>query len=188
MTPNSKVNENETKEGLHLIAFIVEDRPGVMARVTGLIRRRNFNITQISVARTHVENYTRMTFVVQGDSRTLEQVIKQLRKQVEVLKVSELKPETSVARELALVKVKSTDVTSRNEIIQYINIFRGNIIDVSPSSLICEVTGDSDKIDAFLKLMSPFGIIEVARTGTTALVRGAEARPKIPDKPYIEYV
>ena len=73
MTPNSKGNENETKEGLHLIAFIVEDRPGVMARVTGLIRRRNFNITQISVARTHVENYTRMTFVVQGDSRTLEQ-------------------------------------------------------------------------------------------------------------------
>ncbi len=188
MTSNSEGNENETKEGLHLIAFVVEDRPGVMARVTGLIRRRNFNITQISVARTHIKNYTRMTFVVQGDTRTLEQVIKQLRKQVEVLKVSELKPETSVARELALVKVKSTDVTSRNEIIQYINIFRGNIIDISPSSLICEITGDTEKIDAFLKLLNPFGIIEVARTGTTALVRGAEASPKIPETPYLEYV
>ena len=188
MTPNSEGNENETKEKLHLIAFVVEDRPGVMARVTGLLRRRNFNITQISVARTHIKNYTRMTFIVQGDTRTLEQVIKQLRKQVEVLKVSELKPETSVARELALVKVKSTDVTSRNEIIQFINIFRGTIIDVSPSSLICEVTGDTKKIDAFLKLLSPFGIIEVARTGTTALVRGAEASPKIPETPYLEYV
>jgi len=187
MTSSIEEKENETKEGVHLIAFVVEDRPGVMARVTGLIRRRNFNITQISVARTHIENYTRMTFVVQGDSRTLEQVIKQLRKQVEVLKVSELKPETSVARELALVKVRSTDITARNEIIQYINIFRGTIIDVSPSSLICEVTGDSKKIDAFLKLLGPFGIIEVARTGTTALVRGAEASPKIPETPYIEY-
>lgn len=188
MTSNSRKDGNENQVRKHIIAFIVEDRPGVMARVTGLIRRRNFNITQISVARTQIENYTRMTFVVQGDSRTLEQAIKQLRKQVEVLKVSELKPQTSVVRELALIKVKSPDVNARNEIIQYINIFRGNIIDISPTSLICEITGDSEKIDAFLKLMNPFGVIEVARTGITALVRGAEARPKVPETPYLDYV
>jgi acetolactate synthase-1/3 small subunit len=115
-----------------------------------------------------------MTLTVTGDKQVLEQVMKQLNKLIEVLKVSKLDWDDSVTRELALVKITTRDEESRAEIVQYVNIFRGRIVDVSKASLIVEITGDSAKIDAFIKLVEPFGIKELAKTGTTAMVRGAK--------------
>jgi acetolactate synthase-1/3 small subunit len=164
--------------GPHIITFLVEDRPGVFAKVTGLIRRRNFNISSIAVGPTYIKKVTRMTFLINADEATLEQVVKQLNKMIEVLRVTELKPQDSVMRELALIKINTTDQQERNEALQFSNIFRGNVLDVSPTSLTVEITGDSEKIDAFLELTNRFGIIEVARTGITALSRGSDPRPR----------
>jgi len=174
------INENSSIEavGPHIITFLVEDRPGVFAKVTGLIRRRNFNIEKITVGPTHIEKVTRMTFLIKADEATLEQVVKQLNKMVEVLRITELKPKDCVIRELALIKISTSDQQERNEAMQFSNIFRGNILDVSPTSLTVEITGDSEKIDAFLELTKRFGIIEVARTGITALSRGSDPRPR----------
>jgi len=164
--------------GSHIITFLVEDRPGVFAKVTGLIRRRNFNISNITVGPTHIEKVSRMTFLISADEPTLEQVVKQLNKMVEVLRVTELHPKDCVIRELALIKISTNDPQERNEVLQFANIFRGNVLDVSPSSVTVEITGDSEKIDAFLQLTKRFGIIEVARTGITALARGSDPRPR----------
>jgi len=116
-----------------------------------------------------------MTITVKGDERTIEQVVKQLNKLIDVIKVSRLSPTSIVARELALIKVSALDTKARSDVINYADIFRARVVDVSSESLMVEITGDSDKIDAFLDLMKPFGVREVARTGITALSRGAKS-------------
>lgn len=154
-----------------LISALVEHKPGVLQRVAGLFSRRGFNIEEISVGVTENPNIARMTIVAKGDEKETEQMIKQMNKLVNVIKVSEINYESSVARILCLVKVDTPTKEAKSEFIQYVNVFRGRIVDVSKDTLTAEVTGDKDKIDAFIRLVSSFGIKEVARTGTTAIKR-----------------
>jgi len=156
----------------HTIAVIVENKSGVLTRIAGLFSRRSFNIDSLSVGGTDNPDYSRMTITVHGDKDVLEQVIKQLSKLINVIRVSELAPGESVERELAVIKV-SADRESRSEIMQIVNIFRAKIIDVSAKSMIIEATGDEDKIDAIVQLLRQFGIKELARTGKVSMVRGA---------------
>jgi len=156
----------------HTIAVIVENKSGVLTRIAGLFSRRSFNIDSLSVGGTDNPDYSRMTISVQGDRDVLEQVIKQLSKLINVIRVSELDPTESVERELAIIKV-SADKENRSEIMQIVNIFRAKIIDVSQRSMIIEVTGDEEKIDAIIQLLRQFGIKELARTGKVSMVRGA---------------
>lgn len=160
---------------LHYISALVEDKPGVMFRVTWLIRRRAFNIDSIAVGPTEHEGVSRLTMTIRGDEKVVEQVIKQLAKLVDVIKISETDPAESVIRELALVKVHVKDHTARNDIIQYVNIFRGRVVDVSPRSMIIEIVGDEDKVNAFVNLMKEFGIEELAKTGVVAMSRGVKS-------------
>lgn len=155
----------------HILVALVEDKPGVLNRVSSLFRRRNFNIESIAVGHSEQPNLSRMTIVVDGDSAKVEQVRKQMDKIVEVVKIIDITDDEPVARELALIKVKATPAT-RSEIIQIVDIFRANIVDVSIDSLMVEVTGDQDKIDSLLELLRGFGIKEMARTGRVALSRG----------------
>ncbi len=163
------------KENTHTIAFIVEHKPGVLHKVSNMFRRRDFNIESISVGPIETRDLARMTITVKGDERTIEQVAKQLNKLIDVIKVSRLDPNHTVTREMALVKVHSSGTKARSDVINYANIFRARVVDVSPESLIVEITGGSDKIDAFIDLMKPFGVREVARTGITALSRGTKS-------------
>ena len=155
----------------HTIAVIVENKPAVLTRIAGLFSRRSFNIESLSVGATDNPDYSRMTLTVQGDDVVLEQVIKQLSKLINVIRVSELEPGESVERELAVIKV-SADRENRGEIMQIVNIFRAKIIDVSARSMIIEATGDESKIDAIVQLLRQFGIKEMARTGRVSMVRG----------------
>jgi len=164
-----------SEERTHIIAAIVEHKPGVLYKVSNMFRRRNFNIESISVGPIEPRDLARMTITVRGDEKTVEQVIKQLAKLIDVIKVSRLDPDRTVQRELALIKVYSPDTRSRSDIVNYINIFRARVVDVSTESLIVEITGDSEKIDAFIELMKPFGVKEIARTGITALSRGTKS-------------
>ena len=161
---------------LHTIVALVEDRPGVLNRVSSLFRRRGFNISSLAVGKSEQSNLSRMTFVVEGDEDTMEQVTKQLNKLIDVIKVSELDDGDIIARELALIKVHATPST-RSEIIQLVDIFRANIVDVSPHSLVIEATGEEDKINALTNLLRPFGIRELMRTGRIAMSRrGGDGR------------
>ena len=156
----------------HTLVALVEDRPGVLNRVSSLFRRRNFNIESIAVGHTEQPNLSRMTLIVEGDDAKVEQVRKQLDKVIDVVKIVDITSDDKVARELALVKVKST-ASTRSEIIQIVDIFRANIVDVSPGSLMVEVTGDEEKVGSLVDLLRGFGIREIARTGRIALTRGA---------------
>jgi len=156
----------------HTIAVIVENKSGVLTRIAGLFSRRSFNIDGLSVGATDNPEYSRMTITVEGDDEVLEQVIKQLSKLINVIRVSELAPAESVERELAIIKV-TADKDSRSEIMQIVNIFRAKIIDVSARSMIIEVTGDEEKINAIVQLLRQFGIKEMARTGKVSMIRGA---------------
>ncbi|MGA2572786.1 MAG: acetolactate synthase small subunit [Candidatus Methanomethylicaceae archaeon] len=162
-------------EGLHIISAIVEDRPGVLFKVTSLIRRRGFNIATITVGSTEKEKVSRITMTMGGDVRIVEQLIKQLSKIPDVVKITELTPTESVYRELAIVKVSAQDQAKRSDILNYITIFRGRVIDASKDSLIIEIVGSPNKINAFLDLMKSFGIAELARTGMVALARGTKS-------------
>ena len=155
----------------HTLVALVEDKPGVLNRVASLFRRRNFNIDSIAVGHSVQPKLSRMTIVVDGDNANVEQARKQLDKLVEVVKIVDITNYDSVIRELALIKVKASHAT-RGEIIQIVDIFRANIVDVSADSLVIEVTGDGDKIDSLLELLRGFGIREIARTGIIALTRG----------------
>ncbi len=157
-----------------VISVLVENKPGVLHGVANLFRRRNFNIESITVGLSENIDTSRMTITVKGDEKTLEQVVKQLAKLIDVLKVEELEPGHFVMRELALIKVNVPTTKDRSDIINCVEVFRGRIIDVSTDSLTVEITGTPDKLDAFLKLMQTNGIIELARTGITALARGAK--------------
>ena len=155
------------------IVALVRDRPGVLNRVSSMFRRRNFNIVSLAVGQSEVIGMSRMTFVVNGDDPTVDQVIKQLRKLIDVAQVSPIVGETMVSRELALIRV-SASTSTRAEITQIVEIYRANIIDVAPDSLIVEVTGDEDKVQSLKNLLSTFGITEMIRTGRVAMVRGMD--------------
>jgi acetolactate synthase-1/3 small subunit len=157
-----------------VVSAIVENKPGVLHSVANLFRRRNFNIESITVGATEQKDLARITITVNADEKTLDQVVKQLDKLVDVVGVTELEPTSIVTRELALVKINAP-TKERPDIISCVQVFRGRIVDVSPDSLIVEITGTPDKIDAFLNLMRTFGIIELARTGITALSRGVRS-------------
>jgi acetolactate synthase-1/3 small subunit len=154
---------------MRIISALVEDRPGVLFKVASLIRRRGFNIATITVGGTEI------TITMRGNPAIVEQLVKQLSKIPDVIKISELDPEDSAFRELALVKVSATDPAKRSDILNYINIFRARVIDASKDSLVIEVVGQPRKIQAFLDLMKGFGIIEMAKTGIVALSRGARS-------------
>lgn len=161
-------------EAKHTMVVLVADRPGVLNRVASLFRRRGFNIESIAVGRTEQKGVSRMTIVVSGDAATVEQVRKQLDKVIDVIKVSDVTDDSTVDRELALIKVKTTP-ESRSEIMQVVDIFRANIVDVAADSLTVEVTGDEDKVNSLLNLLQGFGIKEIARTGRLAMTRGASS-------------
>ena len=157
-----------------VISVLVENKPGVLHGVSNLFRRRNFNIESITVGPSQNSEVARMTITVNGDEKTLEQVVKQLAKLIDVLKVEELEAGHFVMRELALIKVNVPTPKERSDIINCVEVFRGRVIDVSMDSLTVEITGTPDKLDAFLNLMKTHGVIELARTGITALARGAK--------------
>ncbi len=155
----------------HILSVLVENHSGVLSRISGLFSRRGYNIDSLSVSVTEDPNVSRMTIVTETDENTLEQIKKQLNKLIEVIKVLELKEETSVFRELALIKVSASKNT-RAEIIEIANIFRAHIVDVSANCLIIESIGDQGKITALTNMLEPYGIKEMIRTGLTALQRG----------------
>lgn len=157
----------------HILAVIVENKPGALTRVSGLFSRRGFNIDNIAVGETLTPGISRMTITVEGSVKLIEQVIKQLYKLVNVIKVNNLSSEPSVMRELMLIKVKA-EVGSRSDIQQIVETFRGKVVDVSPKSMVIEVTGDEGKMDAIQLLLEHFGILEVVRTGKVALLRGSK--------------
>jgi acetolactate synthase-1/3 small subunit len=165
----------ENNQKTVVIAALVENKPGVLHSVSNMFRRRGFNIESITVGHTEQKGLTRMTITVSGDEKTLEQIAKQMNKLIDVVKVNQLEPESIVTRELALVKVNVPDIKSRSDIINCVEVFRGRVVDVSPESLMVEITGTPDKIDAFLNLMKSYGIAELARTGLTALSRGVKS-------------
>ncbi len=153
--------------------LLVDNTSGVLSRISGLFSRRGYNIESITAGVTADPKYTRITIVASGDDDILDQIEKQVRKLVDVREIHELPPEQSVYRELAMIKVRVDDV-KRENIIAITNIFRGNIVDVAPDSLIIEITGNQGKIDAFLRLLSGYEILELARTGIAGLSRGTE--------------
>jgi acetolactate synthase-1/3 small subunit len=159
-------------EKTKVIAALVENKPGVLHSVANMFRRRDFNIESITVGATEQEDLSRMTITVKADEKTLEQVVKQMNKLIDVVKVSKLEPENIVTRELALVKISVPDIRNRSDVINCVEVFRGRVVDVAPEALTIEITGTPDKIDAFLNLMKTYGIMELARTGITALSRG----------------
>lgn len=155
----------------HTLAVLVENKSGVLFRVASLFSRRGYNIESLAVGVTEDPKISRMTIVVDGDDRVLEQVTKQLNKLIDVIKVSDIGVDEAVERELALIKI-AADVSTRTEIIQIADIFRARIVDVAPKSMTVEVTGDEAKIQAIEKLLRQFGIKEMVRTGKISLVRG----------------
>lgn len=154
----------------HTISVLVENKFGVLARIAGMFSGRGFNIDTLNVGPMHDGKYSRITATLNGDESALDQAIKQLGKLVNVLEVNDYASDSTVARELILLKVKANS-DSRNEITQYCSIFRANIISVHKESIIVEITGNENKIKAFLELIEPFGILEMARTGNVALSR-----------------
>jgi acetolactate synthase-1/3 small subunit len=159
----------------HTIAVLVKDHPGVLARVAGLFTRRGFNIESLAVGHTEENNISRMTIVVEGDERALEQITKQLNKLIDVIRVRDIFPLNSVERELALIKVNTNSLANRSEIIQMVDIFRAKIIDVNSQMMTIETTGTEDKVNALIELLKPFGLKEVVRTGKIALFRGSKS-------------
>ena len=159
-------------EKSYIISSLVEHKPGVLYQVSNMFRRRGFNIETITVGESEQAGLARMTITIRGDERTVEQVVKQLNKLLDVVKVSILDPESTVTRELALIRINTPNASVRSDVINYTEIFKGKVVDVAHDSLMVEMTGDSDKITAFIELMKSFGVREIARTGITALPRG----------------
>ncbi|MBI5947685.1 MAG: acetolactate synthase small subunit [Chloroflexi bacterium] len=170
-TSGSRSRQNHT---VHTVVAIVEDKPGVLMRVSSLFRRRGFNIESLTVGPTEERGLSRMTIVVDGESAPVEQVEKQLYKLIDVVKVSDLSQEDVVARELALIKVRCNNV-NRHELLDIANVFRADIVDMATNSIILQVVGDEDKVDGLIKMCEPYGIRELSRTGRMAMVRGAKS-------------
>ncbi len=159
----------------YIISSLVENKPGVLFRITNLFRARNFNIESITVGSTEQADLSRMTITTRSDERTLDQLVKQLRKLIDIVDVKVLETYKTVYRELALIKMKAEDPTTRMEITNFASIFRANILDIGKEAIIVELTGTPDKIDAFKNLVEYYGIIQLARTGVSALPRGMES-------------
>jgi len=157
----------------HTIAVLVKDHPGVLARVASLFTRRGFNIESLAVGHTEETGISRMTIIVEGDERVLEQITKQLNKLIDVIRVKDIFPQNSVERELALIKVNTASLLIRSEVMQTVDIFRAKVVDVNSQIITIETTGTVDKINALIELLRPFGLKEVVRTGKIALSRGS---------------
>jgi acetolactate synthase-1/3 small subunit len=155
----------------HILSILVENKPGVLTRIAGLFARRGFNIDTLAVGPTDDPTLSRITLTLDGAQHPIDQVTKQLHKLVNVIKIRDLEPTETIARELALFKI-SADSGSRGEVMQIVEIFRGKIIDVTKRSVILEVTGTWEKIEAFERMVRPFGLVEMARTGEIAIARG----------------
>jgi acetolactate synthase-1/3 small subunit len=162
------------KQQRHVISALVENRPGVLARVSGLFARRGYNIDALAVSITEDPEVSRMTITVTGDAMTLDQICKQLGKLVDVRQVIDHTGHAIVERELCLVKVAASSET-RRDIMDIVEIFRGDVVDIGNGTMIIEVCGDEDKIDAFVRLMAEFGIKEMVRTGRVVLTRGMQS-------------
>lgn len=157
----------------HTLSVLVQNVPGVLARISGLFARRGFNIDSLAVGETNDPAVSRMTIAVRADGKPLEQVTKQLHKLINVLRIAELRPSTSVERELALIKV-GAPAGKRAEVLEIVEIFRANVIDVDAEAVVVEATGSPDKVNALEQLLEPYGIVEMARTGRVALARGSK--------------
>ncbi|MEN9751160.1 MAG: acetolactate synthase small subunit [Actinomycetota bacterium] len=158
----------------HVLSLLVEDRPGLLTRVAGLFARRGFNIESLAVGHTEIEGLSRITVVVDVDELPLEQVTKQLNKLINVIKVVELDPSQAVQREHLLIKVR-VDNSTRSQVLEAVTLFRARVVDVAPDSLVIEVTGDSGKTEALLKVLEPYGIKEIAQSGLLAIGRGSKS-------------
>lgn len=158
----------------HVLSLLVENKPGLLTRVAGLFSRRGFNIESLAVGLSEVEGLSRITAVVDVEDLPLEQVTKQLNKLVNVIKIVELDPNQSVQREHMLIKVK-VDNASRSGVLEAVNLFRARVVDVAPDALVIEVTGDSGKVQAFLRVLEPYGIKELAQSGLLAIGRGSKS-------------
>jgi acetolactate synthase-1/3 small subunit len=158
----------------HVLSLLVEDKPGLLTRVAGLFARRGFNIQSLAVGSSEIEGLSRITVVVDVEELPLEQVTKQLNKLINVIKIVELDPGQSVTREHLLIKVR-VDNTTRSQILEAVNLFRARVVDVASDALIIETTGDSGKIQAFLRVLEPYGIKEIAQSGLLAMGRGPKS-------------
>ncbi|WP_127586475.1 acetolactate synthase small subunit [Paenibacillus koleovorans] len=155
----------------HTISVLVNNQPGVLQRVSGLFGRRGFNIESITVGESEESGLSRMIIVTTGDDATLDQVMKQLYKLIDVIRVEDMSSSPMVAREVALIKI-TAEPSARPEILGIVETFRASVVDIGPASLIVQVVGDTDKIDAMAELLKPYGIREFSRTGVTAMSRG----------------
>ena len=169
--------DEETGRMRHVISAVVQNVPGVLAHISGMLASRGYNIDSLAVGETEEPHLSRMTFVVVGDDRVLEQVRRQLEKIVTVVKVDDISSQDFVERDLMLIRVRATG-SKRREIHELCDIFRGRIVDVAKDQVIVEISGQEKKIEAFIEMMRPFGIIELARTGRIAMVRGI-CRPDV---------
>ncbi len=158
----------------HVLSLLVEDRPGLLTRVAGLFARRGFNIESLAVGKSEIDGLSRITVVVDVEETPLEQVTKQLNKLINVVKVVELDQGASVLRDHYLIKVKA-DPATRSQILEAVTLFRASVVDVATDALVIEVTGDTGKIQAFLRLLEPYGIKEIAQSGTLAIGRGPKS-------------
>jgi acetolactate synthase-1/3 small subunit len=158
----------------HVLSLLVEDKPGLLTRVAGLFARRGFNIESLAVGKSEIDGLSRITVVVDVEDLPLEQVTKQLNKLINVIKIVELDPGQSVTREHLLIKVR-VDNTTRSQILEAVNLFRARVVDVAPDALVIEVTGDSGKVQALLRVLEPYGIKEIAQSGVLAIGRGSKS-------------
>jgi acetolactate synthase-1/3 small subunit len=158
----------------HVLSLLVEDKPGLLTRVAGLFARRGFNIESLAVGKSEIEGLSRITVVVDVEELPLEQVTKQLNKLINVIKIVELDPTSSVTREHLLIKVR-VDNTTRSQILEAVNLFRARVVDVATDALVIEATGDSGKIQALLRILEPYGIKEIAQSGLLAIGRGSKS-------------
>ncbi len=158
----------------HTLSVLVENKPGVLARVAGLFSRRGFNIESLAVGPTEHDDISRMTIVVSVDELPLEQVTKQLNKLVNVIKIVEMEPAVSVRRELVLIKVRA-DLSVRSQVLETVQLFRAKVVDVAPDAVTVEATGTRDKLDALIRMLEPFGIRELVQSGMVALGRGSRS-------------
>ncbi|WP_309615034.1 acetolactate synthase small subunit [Salinibacterium sp.] len=158
----------------HVLSLLVEDKPGLLTRVAGLFARRGFNIESLAVGKSEIDGLSRITVVVDVEELPLEQVTKQLNKLINVIKIVELDPVQSVEREHMLIKVR-VDNTTRSQVLEAVALFRARVVDVATDALVIETTGDSGKIQAFLRVLEPYGIKEIAQSGLLAIGRGSKS-------------
>jgi acetolactate synthase-1/3 small subunit len=158
----------------HVLSLLVEDKPGLLTRVAGLFARRGFNIESLAVGKSEIDGLSRITVVVDVEELPLEQVTKQLNKLINVIKIVELDPAQSVTREHLLIKVR-VDNTTRSQVLEAVTLFRARVVDVATDALVIETTGDSGKIEAFLRVLEPYGIKEIAQSGLLAIGRGSKS-------------